>query len=143
MCTPLSWAHQDTNTPLPLDTPTPTATAADGTHPTGMHSCVISIWWIQGAAREAAPPTTRPRSNFFHFSAYGQIIDWRLHLWGWRSPVWKTLDPPLISVKFRTIDFNSGFINLLIRFYFKYIFTNIEYIACCQLHCTLICTLVQ
>ena len=87
--------HPLLDTPLPLDTPhNPTVTAADGTHPTGIHSCIIFIWWIQGVPGTTPPP---PRSNFFHFSTYGQIVDYRLHLWGWRTSVWKTLDPPLIS----------------------------------------------
>ena len=29
--------------PPPADTPAPAATAADGTHPTGMHSCILAV----------------------------------------------------------------------------------------------------
>ena len=34
-------AQWDTNTPPPHGGPAPAANAADGTHPTGMHSCIL------------------------------------------------------------------------------------------------------
>ena len=77
----------------------------------------------RGLQGRRSPNTTRPRSNFFHFSTFGQIVDWRLHLWGYRTPVWKPWIHHSLPRSF-TINFNTGDINFLIRFYFKYIFTK-------------------
>ena len=41
---PLEQTPPRADSPLRADTPTKTATVAEGTHPTGMHSCVIEIY---------------------------------------------------------------------------------------------------
>ena len=44
------WADTPRQTPPWADTPLPAATAADGTHPTGMHSCFYAVFekiWLK------------------------------------------------------------------------------------------------
>ena len=71
----------------------------------------LTVADLRGGARDARPPS---RPNCFHFHAvFGK--NWANSmlapppLWGWRTPFWEILDPPLTNVektKSMSLDFS-------------------------------------
>ena len=62
---------------------------------------VILHWWIEGGGRQG-PGCPILWVQFLWFSCscqekFGQIIGLRPYLGGWRPPVWKILDAPLLA----------------------------------------------
>ena len=84
------------------------ATEADGTHPTGMHSCnllnltknfdvtLLPLADLRGGRQGRVPPRG---SKFFHFHAvFGKNLKNNSNFGSWRTPLGKILDPPLITI---------------------------------------------